>query len=282
MKTLKTVKGLQRNLTNSSKGKKSIGFVPTMGALHEGHLALVKRAKEENDIVVVSIFVNPTQFNDKEDLIKYPRNTKSDQEKLRSVKCDYLFLPSVKTIYPRGTDVKVQFDFCGLDREMEGAFREGHFDGVAQVVKRLLDIVKPNNLYMGQKDFQQFTIINHMINSLSIHTEMVVCPIVRESDGLAMSSRNLRLLPEHRKKATILHETLNWVQENIENYSIPELEKKALKMLNIPGFRPEYVIIADGFSLKRIKAYKDHHYVVCCLASWAGEVRLIDNIILKQ
>ena len=188
MKRITSVNSLQRTLNTYRKQGLTIGFVPTMGALHAGHLSLIQQAAKKNDIVVCSIFVNPTQFNNASDLAKYPRTLKKDGQLLETAGCHLLFAPSVDEIYPPGLDTEVHFSFKGLDKMMEGRYRPGHFKGMAQVVKRLLDLVLPNDLYMGQKDFQQFTIVAHMIKTLKLPIRLVVCPIMREAHGLAMSS----------------------------------------------------------------------------------------------
>jgi pantoate--beta-alanine ligase len=184
---------LDKALAKHRRAGRTIGFTPTLGALHSGHLQLMQRSQRECDVAICSIFVNPTQFNDPTDLKKYPRTLKADKTLLESIEVDYLFNPLVDEVYPKGLDTHVEIDFGQLDKVMEGAMRPGHFAGVAQVVKRLLDMVRPTHLYMGQKDFQQFTIIQHMIDLLDMPVQLVVCPIVREADGLAMSSRNRRL-----------------------------------------------------------------------------------------
>lgn len=282
MKTLKSVKGIQRNVAQLRAEGKTIGFVPTMGALHEGHISLVKKAQEENDIVVVSIFVNPTQFNDPKDLEKYPRPVSSDKKLLQKHKLDILFLPDVKQIYPKNLNTNIQVDLGGLDDEMEGAFRPGHFAGVVQVVYRLLDIVKPDNLYMGQKDFQQFTIIQKMISELNMKVNLVVCEIMREDTGLAMSSRNTRLSTKERSDARVIYKTLQWIKTNMDTLSVEKLCTESQQKLVDAGLKPEYVLIADGHSLKSITDIKKHSYVVVCCAAWMGKVRLIDNVILKK
>lgn len=210
---------------NKNKGA-SIGFVPTMGALHEGHLTLVRSASKENDVVIVSIFVNPTQFNDKKDLEKYPRTLDSDLLLLSGSGANVVFAPGVDDIYPDGDDKGADIDLGGLDMYMEGAFRPGHFKGVAQVVKRLLEIVTPDRLYMGQKDFQQFTIIQYMLDSLKINTQLVVCPIVRETTGLAMSSRNARLSSPTRAAAGIIFRVL----KSAKRQSASKLLKKSARL----------------------------------------------------
>jgi pantoate--beta-alanine ligase len=269
---------VQRNRKNGV----SIGFVPTMGALHKGHLSLVRKAKKENDLVIVSIFVNPTQFNDKKDLEKYPRTLESDISLLLTARADVVFTPASSEIYPEGDQKGNDIDLGGLDSYMEGAFRPGHFKGVAQVVKRLLDIVTPDRLYMGQKDFQQFTIIAHMIRTLKIQTDLVVCRILREANGLAMSSRNERLTKETREKAGIIYKTLQSVKKYQNTKSVKELEDYGMKRLNIAPFIPEYFTICDGNTLKPIQNINDTSYAVACVAVWGDGIRLIDNIILKK
>lgn len=264
---------------NKQKGN-TIGFVPTMGALHKGHITLVKKSIKDNDLTIVSIFINPTQFNDKKDLAKYPRTLEADLGKLIPTGVDVVFAPSILEIYPEGNEKGSNIDLGGLDINMEGAFRPGHFKGVAQVVKRLLEIVTPDKLYMGQKDFQQFTIIQYMINSLKINTKLVVCPIVREPNGLAMSSRNERLSHPTREKAGIIYTTLKAIKKNKGNKTIKELEQYGLKRLSVAPFEPEYVSIVDGHKLTSLNDMNDTDYTVVCVAVWADGVRLIDNIIL--
>ncbi|MCL4107224.1 UNVERIFIED_CONTAM: hypothetical protein GTU68_033039, partial [Idotea baltica] len=237
----------------------TIGFVPTLGALHEGHASLIRKSKRKSDVTVCSIFVNPTQFNDPKDLKKYPRTLEADSALLESLKTDILYLPIKDEVYPSDIDTRVDVDFGDLFTVMEGAHRPGHFDGVVQVVKRLLDIVKPDFLYMGQKDFQQFTLIQFMIDRLSLPVELVVCKIKREEHGLAMSSRNERLVPDIRKRASIIRKTMLAVKRKVNTKKFSEIKDYAIKRMTIPDFKPEY------FSLV-----------------WAGEIRLIDNIILKR
>ena len=282
MKILKSVRGLQRNLDLLREQGKTVGFVPTMGALHSGHLSLVQQAQDINDVVVVCIFVNPTQFNESSDLDKYPRPIENDTKLLRNQKVDFLFLPSVKEVYPKNINTDITVDLDGLDVEMEGAFRPGHFEGVVQVVHRLLTIVTPQHLYMGQKDFQQFTIIQKMIDVLSMDVELVVCSIVRADTGLAMSSRNARLTSEGKATATIINETLHWINDNLEKHTVADLIKKGISMLKKAGMDPEYILIADGNTLKSITDITGYKYLVVCTAAWIDNVRLIDNKILRK
>ncbi len=282
MQIVHTVKELQNIISTNKENKKSIGFVPTMGALHNGHISLIKSSKKQCDITICSIFVNPTQFNNKQDLKKYPRNLETDAALLASAKCDIVFAPSVSQVYPKGLDTTVTFDMGGLDTVMEGEFRPGHFAGMTQVVKRLLDIVTPDYLYMGQKDFQQFTIVDRMIKQLKIKTKLVVCPILREKHKLAMSSRNERLPADLRNKASLIYKTMVWAKGQTSKLSIKEIEAKAIEKLAVPDFKPEYFTFINGKTLKPIKDYEKVSYVVICVAVWVGEVRLIDNMILKQ
>ncbi len=281
MYVFKTVKDLQNYVANNKREGKTVGFTPTMGALHEGHMSLLKVSKDNADLSVFSIFVNPTQFNDEEDLKKYPRPIIADIELLEENGCDALFLPSVEEVYPNDPQ-PLNLDLGALDKVMEGEFRPGHFAGVAQVVKRLLDIVLPDQLFMGQKDFQQFTIIQTMIDQLEIPTELVVCPIMRTKSGLAMSSRNVRLSEKGRKEATLLSKTLKAAKTKIDSSTPDKVEKWAMKELSAPGFEPEYFTIVDGHTLQPIKEFSDTDYVVACLAVWLEGVRLIDNEILKS
>jgi len=260
---------------------KSVGFTPTMGALHAGHHSLIKLSKSHNDITICSIFVNPTQFNNADDLTKYPRTVEADCQGLEEIGCDIVFLPTTEEIYPGGEEnFGVELDLKGLDTLMEGQHRPGHFAGVVQVVKRLLDVVPASRLYMGQKDYQQFTIIRHMIKTLEIKTELVVCPIVREKHGLAMSSRNTRLTANHRERASIIYKTLIKAKESIRTSSIKSIQSEAMSAMNIPGFEPEYFTIINGHTLETIESISGVKEVVACTAVWAGEVRLIDNMRL--
>lgn len=277
----KKIKELQLFLAAERQKRNSIGFVPTMGALHEGHLALVKQAMQGNDCVVCSIFVNPTQFNDSRDLEKYPRTPERDIEMLAGVGCQVLFMPTVEEIYPPNQQVKADFNFGQLDKVMEGAFRPGHFAGVAQVVNRLLEIVQPDILYMGQKDFQQVKVVEEVLRQSRSNVGLVMCPTIREADGLAMSSRNVRLTPEQRQQATIIYETLTKVREMASQYySVKDIRTFAMEKLNIPEFRPEYFEIVDSNTLLPLERLNGAKTAVACAAVWAGDVRLIDNIIL--
>lgn len=281
IRVVEQVDELQKIIAQYRAEGKTIGFTPTLGALHSGHMSLIKRSMQSCDISVCSIFVNPTQFNVQSDLDKYPRTYKKDLSLLRKQACDILFYPSEKQVYPKGKKSKIKVDLGGLDQELEGAFRPGHFEGVVQVVHRLLEIVLPDQLFMGQKDFQQFTIIQRMISELKLKAELIVCPIIREDHGLAMSSRNARLSKSQRSRASIIHNTLRTIKRKLKTHTTLELENFAMTKMAIDGFKPEYFYLIDGKTLKRVKNHKNHKYLVAVTAVWAGEVRLIDNMIYR-
>jgi pantoate--beta-alanine ligase len=256
---------------------KSIGFVPTMGALHEGHLSLIRNCRKQNDVVVASIFVNPTQFNDKNDLERYPRMPEKDLEMLGSAGCDMVFMPGEPEIYPE-PDTR-QFDFGGLDRIMEGEHRPGHFNGVAQVVTRLFDIVKPNRAYFGLKDFQQLAIIKKITGDLQYAVEIVPCPIIRECDGLAMSSRNMLLSREERSRALILSQSLFLAKKMKDQQTPAEVKKFVIERINAtPGVELEYFEIINGQDLRPADSWSSRDDVIGCVAARVGKIRLIDNI----
>lgn len=282
MLLFKKIVDLKDYLSKQKNAGKTIGFVPTMGALHVGHASLIKQSKQGNDLTVCSIFVNPAQFNDSADLKKYPRTESSDIDKLTQLRTDIIFLPDVNEIYPPQLTLP-DFEFGQMDKVMEGVFRPGHFEGVVKVVYRLLDIVQPDRLYMGQKDFQQFTLIHEMLRQMHSGIELVVCPIIREADGLALSSRNRRLTPEHRKNAPVIYQCLQQLNGWIKASSIELATHKAIQTINgVPGLKLEYLIIADGHTLLPIDRLESSDYIVACVAVWAGPIRLIDNIILKK
>ncbi len=278
----KKILDLQKYLNLKRKEGDSIGFVPTMGALHDGHLSLIRQSKAQCDITICSIFVNPTQFNDQSDLVKYPRTIGADIELLDSVETNVLFLPTVEEIYPNDLDTSLKLDFGDLANVMEGKFRPGHFDGMAQVVWRLLSIVEPNQLFMGQKDFQQLTIVRNMLKQMKSEIELIMCPIVREEDGLAMSSRNVRLGEAHRAIANGISQILNEAKSMVGEKSLQEISHWALQSLQHQGFKPEYFEIVDGIDLQAVKNFNDAEFIVACVAAWLGEVRLIDNLVLKE
>lgn len=277
MEILYTKKALRHFLDSHNTEKPRIGFVPTMGALHEGHLSLIRCCRTDNELVVVSIFVNPTQFNDKDDLANYPRTLERDLDLLRNENVDAVFCPSVEEMYPE-PDTRV-FDLGGLDATMEGAFRPGHFNGVVQIVTKLFDVVQPHKAYFGEKDFQQLTIIRYVMRKLQIPVEIVSCPIVREPDGLAMSSRNLLLGTHERQAAPLIAQTLFKAKELKQNLSVSELKKWVIDQIDAsPYLKTEYFEIVDDIGLRPIKSWIDPGNKVGCIAVRAGKIRLIDNI----
>ena len=280
MKLVHTIQELRVELDVLRKAGKKIGFVPTMGALHEGHASLVRRAVEENDIVVVSDFVNPTQFNDKNDLLKYPRTLEADCELLKKEGTAFVFAPSVEEIYPE-PDTR-QFSYAPLDTVMEGKFRPGHFNGVCQVVSKLFMIVEPDKAYFGEKDFQQLAIIREMVKQMQFPLEIVGCPIVREEDGLALSSRNARLSEEQRQQALNISKTLFASKEYAATHSVAETQKFVEDSIaSSEGLELEYFELVDGTTLQKISDWNETDYVVGCITVFCGEVRLIDNIKYK-
>ena len=255
-----------------------IGFVPTMGALHSGHISLVEQCRRENGITVVSIFINPTQFNNKNDLANYPRTLEGDLRKLSSVGCDVVFAPSVEEMYPEN-DARV-FDFGMLDKIMEGAHRPGHFNGVAQIVSKLFDVVQPDRAYFGEKDFQQLAIIRRLAVMMNYRVQIIGCPIVRESDGLAMSSRNVHLTPQQRKNAPAIARTLFTGKKKIGVMPLDELKKWVVEQIdNTSELKTEYFEIVDRDTLQPVAQYKEN-VLQGCIAVHAGDVRLIDNVRL--
>ncbi len=274
-----SVTGLHEKL-RSFGSSATIGFVPTMGALHEGHLSLVKQAVAETGIVVVSVFVNPTQFNDPKDLERYPRTLDADLQLLEKTGCHIVFAPGVNEIYPEPD--KRKFNFGVLETVMEGKHRPGHFNGVAQVVSKLFEIVKPNKAYFGLKDFQQLAIIKNMVAQLNLPVEVVPCAIVREKSGLAMSSRNELLSADERKNAALISETLFNAKELAAEKSVNELITWITESINKNKYLTvEYVDIVDDIQLQAVKSWDEKTVKVCCVAVFCGKVRLIDNIVFN-
>lgn len=281
MEIVAKTNSLQELMQSKKQAKLTVGFVPTMGALHAGHISLVKEAKKDCDVCVVSIFVNPTQFNNLEDLEKYPRTIERDAALLAEAGADVVFTPSVDEIYPE-PDTRI-FDFGTLDKVMEGEHRPGHFNGVAQVVSRLFDIVKPTKAYFGEKDFQQLAIIRAMVKQLSLDIEIMPMPILRESSGLALSSRNERLSAEQKEIATNIYKALKGSKDEClgkESVALT-IEKVTEKINSIQPLRVEYFDIVDGYTLQSVKNWSDSEYIVGCIAVFCGDVRLIDNIVYK-
>lgn len=281
MKLIQTIQELRTELDALRKQGKSIGLVPTMGALHEGHASLVKRAVAENDVVVVSDFVNPTQFNDPNDLIKYPRTLDADCALLEKEGAYIVFAPSVEEVYPE-PDTRT-FSYAPLDTVMEGKYRPGHFNGVCQIVSKLFMMVEPDKAYFGEKDFQQLAIIREMVKQMEFPLQIVGCPIVREKDGLALSSRNARLSEEQRQQALNISKTLFKSLEWAAGHSVEETQQFVEKSIaEAEGLELEYFEIVDGVILQKISAWEDAPYVVGCITVYCGEVRLIDNIKYKE
>ncbi len=256
-----------------------IGFVPTMGALHEGHLSLIKLAKAESDVVVCSIFVNPTQFNDPKDLEKYPRPIESDIQKLEDAQCDILFMPQVSEMYTANEQWHMELD--GLDEILEGAHRPGHYQGVTQIVKKLFDTVHPDLAFFGQKDFQQFMVIRKMVEKLQLPVHLVMCSTIRESDGLAMSSRNVHLSEKEHREALAISQTLFWMKDQLDKMPLNEIKEQAsLKLRESPGIALEYLEIRESDTLEPYSSEKTES-LVALVAAKVGQTRLIDNILLK-
>lgn len=281
MKLIHTIKDLQAELAVLKGQGKRVGLVPTMGALHEGHASLVERSIRENEVTVVSVFVNPTQFNDSTDLEKYPRTLEADCRLLEQCGASFVFAPSVEEMYPQ-PDTR-HFSYPPLDTVMEGAFRPGHFNGVCQIVSKLFDAVTPDRAYFGEKDFQQLAIIREMVRRMEYKLEIVGCPIVRENDGLALSSRNKRLSAQEREKALNISQTLFKSRNFAATHTVSETKKMVEDAIDAaPGLQLEYFEIVDGNSLQEITNWEDTSYAVGCITVFCGEVRLIDNIKYKE
>ena len=281
MKLIHTINELRAELDVQRKAGKKIGLVPTMGALHDGHASLVKLAVAENEVVVVSDFVNPTQFNDKNDLLKYPRTLEADCELLEKENATYVFAPSVEEIYPE-PDTR-QFSYAPLDTVMEGKFRPGHFNGVCQIVSKLFMIVEPDRAYFGEKDFQQLAIIREMVKQMNFPIEIIGCPIVREHDGLALSSRNARLSDVERQQALNISKTLFLSKEFASSHTVAETQQFVEDAIAASeGLDLEYFELVDGNTLQKISNWEETTYAVGCITVYCGDVRLIDNIKYKE
>ncbi len=279
MKIFTTKESLSTYLEELRNNHKSIGFVATMGALHQGHLSLLAQSQQQTDVSVCSIFVNPTQFNDPKDLEKYPRPIESDIQKLEQAGCDILFNPEVNEMY--ANNEQWHLNLGDLEHLLEGKFRPGHYQGVTQVVFKLFDIIKPDLAFFGQKDFQQVLVIQKMIDLLHMPVKLVMCPILRENDGLAMSSRNIHLSPDDRQHALVLSRALNWLKQNFDVTQISSLTKQCEDMINAePGVQLEYFEVANGENLHN--ANKDTKQIVALVAAKVGNTRLIDNMIVRD
>ncbi|MCQ2296212.1 MAG: pantoate--beta-alanine ligase [Bacteroidales bacterium] len=286
MQTITTVAALTAAIQQAKQDHKTIGLVPTMGALHEGHLSLITKAREQNDLVVVSVFVNPIQFNNKEDLAKYPRTVEADCEKLAAAGADIAFVPSVEEMYPE--PVETVYHFGPIEEVMEGPRRPGHFSGVAVVVRRLFDLTQPDRAYFGEKDFQQIAIIRNLLEQIKYPIELVPCPIVRADDGLALSSRNMRLSPEARAIAPNIYATLEQAVEMSEYEDVESVHDYVISTLasfhEVNGiseelkFEPEYFEIVNDTTLQPIEDWDDAEGVVGCITVWLNGVRLIDMV----
>ncbi len=279
MKVFESKKELKSDLLFLKENQKTIGFVPTMGALHQGHISLIERAKKECDVVVCSIFVNPTQFDNKKDLELYPITLEDDIKLLQKVACDSVFIPSVKEMYPEETKSR-KYDFGGIEKEMEGAFREGHFNGVGTIVHRFFEIVAPNKAFFGEKDFQQLQIIKKLVEIEKMPIEIIGCPIFREQDGLAMSSRNKRLSEEMRKEAPLIYQVLKEVQKQIKQKTIQDIESWVKQKFEESKLELEYFLISDVQTLKPTQVLNEEKKYRAFVAAFAGDIRLIDNIAL--
>lgn len=280
MEQFKYAKALNSFVKRKREAGISIGFVPTMGALHEGHLSLVRQAKQENDIVICSIFVNPTQFNNKNDLINYPKTIDNDLELLKSVDCDCVFIPSVDEMYP-DKQVSKHYDFGGIENEMEGKHRPGHFDGVGTIVSKLLEITLPHKAYFGEKDYQQLQIVKKLASILNLDSEIVGCPIARNKSGLALSSRNKRLTKDQLHEASFIYSQLNLIKRLKKEHSPDEvMQIISNNFSSNPAFDLEYITIADENTLKTIRNWNSGNNVRAFVAAFMGDIRLIDNMAL--
>jgi pantoate--beta-alanine ligase len=276
---IKDIETLQKHLLSYKNAGKTIGFVPTMGALHDGHISLVKKAISENDVFVCSIFVNPTQFNNPTDFQKYPITIESDINKLEKAGCGILFLPSVEEMYPSGEKI-LHYELGSLETILEGKYRPGHFQGVCMIVDKLLAAVMPNVLYLGRKDYQQCMVISKMMELRHYNIRLSICDTVREKDGLAMSSRNMRLNEVERKQALRIIESLTLIKNNIKKGNVDILKKDATLFLEANGYKVDYTEIADAETLELQHEWDGEKKLVALVAAYLNEVRLIDNIVL--
>lgn len=280
MKIFRYFKDLSIELLKQIAQGDTVGFVPTMGALHEGHLSLIHQSKILTGITVCSIFVNPEQFNNREDFLKYPSTLESDIHLLKKQKCDYLFLPDENEIYPDENAKNKHFDLGYLETILEGAFRPGHFQGVALVIERLLSQIDPDFIFLGQKDFQQCMVVNKVVEIMHSKTKVIACPIIRENSGLAMSSRNMRLTSEEKQKAAELFQSLQFIKNNLGQHGFPELRDEAVGRLQTEGFNVEYIAMANSKSLELTDTFTQDDKNVLLIAAFLGKVRLIDNLIV--
>ncbi len=277
-----TIRQLQTHLKAAKQKGLTVGFVPTMGALHAGHLSLITQSKEAAGLTVCSIFVNPTQFNDPKDFEKYPVTIKSDIEWLLKAGTDVLFLPAVNEIYPNSSVKAEQFDLGFLETVLEGKYRPGHFQGVCQVMYRLLSIVQADHLFMGQKDYQQCMVVSHLISTKNIATQLHIAPTLREADGLAMSSRNMRLNEEQRRTSAAIYQALTAMKAELQPGVLTSIKERATAYLQSKGFKVDYTELAHADTLALLDHWNGTDPVVAVVAAYLGEVRLIDNMVLTE
>lgn len=282
MYIFRKIADIQAFLSKAKLENQNIGFVPTMGALHQGHLTLINEAIDNNSIAVASIFVNPTQFNDKNDLNNYPRTVEKDIELLENAGCQVVFLPEVAELYPEGTDNLENYDLSPYENVLDGVARPGHFQGVAQVVTRLLDIVKPNNLYMGQKDYQQCMVVKKLLSTRNDQINIHFVPTKRQDDGLAMSSRNQRLTDLQKAQATLIYQCLVSIEAQNGVKPFPVVQKECIDILQNKGFEPDYVKLVDADTLEDLQDYDNQKNMIVLIAAFFGGIRLIDNLLLKS
>ncbi len=271
---------LLKHQSTAKKRGQSIGFVPTMGALHPGHISLIAAAKKDNDVVICSIFINPTQFNNAKDFEKYPVTTEKDIQLLEAAGCEILFLPDKQEIYPETDHSPLHYELGHLENILEGFYRPGHFQGVCMVVDRLLQLVQPDKVYIGQKDYQQCMVLKKLVEILDLKIEMIVCPTLRETDGLAMSSRNMRLNDAERQKAVFIYDTLCFIKKEIRPGNVDDLIERARYNLVEEGFRVDYIEIANAQNLDIVHEWDGTTPLVALIAVFLNEVRLIDNLLL--
>ena len=281
MNLFKKTGHLQGYLQEARKQGSSTGLVPTMGALHAGHLSLINQSKQQNSLTIASIFVNPAQFNDKKDFEKYPVTIEKDIELLAAAGCDALFWPTVEEIYPNGYTAPVHYELGYLETVLEGKYRPGHFQGVCRVMNRLLDIIQPDNLYMGQKDYQQCMVVSRLLNIMQSPAVLHTCATLREPDGLAMSSRNTRLNERERKNAVAIFAALQFIKENIQPGNVSAVIEQSRRMLEEKEFRIDYVAIADAETLEPVVNWDGRQKLSALIAAFQHEVRLIDNMPLN-
>jgi pantoate--beta-alanine ligase len=279
MKLFSGISAIHEYLIKERAAGKSIGLVPTMGALHDGHISLIRRSICENDLTACSVYVNPIQFNNKKDLENYPRTLDNDLKILEKAGCDLVFVPEDEEMHPNGEKGSIDIDFGYLDKILEGKFRPGHFLGVVIVVKKLFEIIEPHKAYFGKKDYQQFLVISLMVKKFNLPVEIVPCPIIRESDGLAMSSRNMQLTAGNRKIAPLIYEVLSSVKDRSESIPVKKLKEWAVKEIGKnPAFIVEYIEIADKSTLLLLENWKSKENAIILAAINLNEIRLIDNI----